>query len=163
MSPNFVAYRAGDLTMNSASIRPFAVAVLCFLPGLVLSGQTNHSLPTPRATTISPTVQANYGHLPLSFERNTGQTAPNVQWLARGPESTLFLSGNDATVEIHHIEMVKRDGVELPRAHSASLRMSLLHSQPAQSSMGELMQSGHANYFTGNDSSRWQKDVPLYG
>ncbi len=153
--------------MNSASVRQFAVALFCVLSGPLLSAQTNAPISTSASTvksaSLTPVVRANYAHLPLSFEKNTGQTAPNVQWLARGPESMLFLSGNDATVEIHHIDKVKRDGVELPQVHSTSLRMSLLHSQPAQSSIGEQMQSGHANYFTGKDSSRWQKDVPLYG
>ena len=153
--------------MNSARVPQFAVALACVLSGLSLSAQTNAPIPTPtsssRSGSLTPAVQANYGKLPLSFEQNTGQTAPQVQWLARGPESTLFLSGNDATVEIHHMETVKRDGVEMPQAHSASLRMSLLHSQPAQSSAGERLQSGHANYLTGNDRSRWQRNVPLYG
>ena len=104
-----------------------------------------------------------YSHLPLTFEPNHGQTSSNVQWLARGPESTLFLSGNDATVEVHHIEKVKRDGVEPRRCCARPGSSSLLDSQPAQSSAGEQPQPGKANYFTGKDSSRWQKNIPLYG
>jgi hypothetical protein len=33
-----------------------------------------------------PAEAVQYGKLPLSFEPNLGQTAKDVQWLARGPE-----------------------------------------------------------------------------
>ncbi len=148
----------------SAHVRPISLALSLLLSGLTVSAQTGErplsspmKSPAPAAST-----RANFGHLPLSFEQNMGQTAASVQWLARTPESTLFLSGNDATVELYHIDKVKRDGVELPQARTASLRMSLLNAQPAQASLGEQPQPGKANYFTGNDSSRWQKNVPLY-
>src|SRR5262245_32609163 len=41
-------------------------------------------------------VAAAYGQLPLCFEANQGQTAAQVSFLARGPQSSLFLttSGN---------------------------------------------------------------------
>ncbi|MGC2162987.1 MAG: hypothetical protein WA634_13815, partial [Silvibacterium sp.] len=140
------------------------LAALCFgLTTIAIHPQSaSHSKSQQANRSIPAAVMASYGKLPLSFEPNLGQSSSNVQWLARGPESTLFLSGNDATVQINHIEKVKGDGFELSRAHSASLRMSLLDSQPSQS-IGEQPQPGKANYFTGKDSSHWQKNVPLYG
>ena len=151
--------------MNPASVRRLALASSFLLSGFYSLAQApNPNLPAAaKSANLSPAVQANYGHLPLSFEQNRGQTASEVQWLARGPASTLFLSGNDATIQLNHMEKVKRDGVEIPRVHSASLRMSLLNSDPAQSSVGEDLQPGKANYFTGADSSHWQKNVSLYG
>jgi hypothetical protein len=112
---------------------------------------------------LSTAVQANFGHLPLGFEKNIGQTAPEVQWLARTPESTLYLSGTDATVQLNHIRKVKRNGVEVPVVRSASLRMSLVHGQPVQANTGEELQPGKVNYFNGNDSAHWQRNVPMYG
>jgi hypothetical protein len=123
----------------------------------------SQDLKSPEIATPSPLVQANFGHLPLAFESNIGQTAPNVQWLARTPESTLYLSGNNATIQITHIDKIKHDGVEVPRTRSASLRMTLHNSQPARISTGEDLQPGKVNYFTGNDGSQWHKNVPIYG
>ena len=119
--------------------------------------------PAARSAELSPAVVSNFGHLPLGFEKNAGQTAPEVQWLARTAESTLYLSGNDATVQINHLSKVSRGGVDVLQASSASLRMSLLNSQPARASTGEILLPGTVNYFTGADGSHWQKNVPLYG
>ena len=46
-----------------------------------------------------------YGKLPLSFEPNLGQTTGDVQWLARGADYTLFLSGHDAVLEMGHVSL----------------------------------------------------------
>ncbi|MGA7157710.1 MAG: Ig-like domain-containing protein [Acidobacteriaceae bacterium] len=150
--------------MNSSSVRRIAAVLSCLFAGAVLSAQTAQA-PNPsqlKSTAISPAIQANFGHLPLSFEQNLGQTSSKVQWLARGPESTLYLSGDDATVQINRQEKVKTHSIQQTISHTTSLRMSLLNAHPATSSAGEGLQLGKANYFTGRDSSRWQRNLPLY-
>ncbi len=132
-------------------------------PLIAHAGTSENTVPSAPKTSLAANVRANFGHLPLGFEKNTGQTAPEVQWLARTPESTLYLSGTDATVQLNHIDKVKRNGIEVPLSHRASLRMSLIHAQTGGSSAGEGLQPGKVNYFTGNDASQWQKDVPMYG
>jgi hypothetical protein len=49
-------------------------------------------------------------NIPLSFEPNRGQTSPQVQWLSRGPEFTLFLAGHDAVLEMNTITPGKESG-----------------------------------------------------
>jgi hypothetical protein len=108
-----------------------------------------------------------YGQLPLSFEPNRGQTSSNVQWLARGPEYTLFLTGNDAVLEMNKITPAKRDSADpkdlKPSISSSVMRMSLIGARTPEQAAGEDLQSGKANYFTGNDPAKWQHDVPMYG
>lgn len=151
--------------MNSASVRRSIVALCCLFPVLSLLGQTAQpQLPdSMKAQTLARKTQASFGHLPLSFEQNRGQTSSQVQWLAHGPESTLYLSGNDATIQLEHLEKMKVHGIEQTFSHYASLRMNLLNAQPARSSVGEGLQSGKANYFTGKDSSHWLSNLALYG
>jgi hypothetical protein len=43
-------------------------------------------------------VVGGYGHLPLSFEINQGQTDKRVNFLSRGSGYSLFLTGNEAVV-----------------------------------------------------------------
>jgi len=108
-----------------------------------------------------------YGQLPLSFEPNRGQTSSNVQWLARGPEYTLFLTGNDAVLEMNKITSAKPDSVDpkdlKPSISSSVVRMSLIGARTPEQTTGEDLQSGKANYFTGNDPAKWRHDVPMYG
>jgi len=142
--------------MNHANVSRVSILLVSLLAGATLAAPA--AMPERSAS-----VAANFGHLPLGFEQNLGQTAPDVQWLARTPESTLFLAGNDATVEINHIDKVKRDGVEIPRARSSALTMRLIDAQPAHASTGEDLQPGTVNYFTGTDSAHWHEGVRMYG
>src|SRR5580700_3569476 len=59
------------------------------------------AVPPPAQAASAPAIA--YGRLPLSFEPNRGQTSGQVQWLARGPEYTLFLSGHDAVLEMNRV------------------------------------------------------------
>jgi hypothetical protein len=115
----------------------------------------------------APRITASFGKLPLSFEPNLGQTAEQVQWLARGPQYTLFLAGHDAVLELNQIVPGKRftlDPAEMrPKVSSSAVRMNLLGAQAIPAAAGEDPQSGKSNYFTGNDPSKWQRNVPMYG
>jgi hypothetical protein len=117
--------------------------------------------PKPEAAGSARAV-ASYGKLPLSFEPNLGQTDKQVQWVARGPRYTLYLSGKDAVLQLNRVSAgADRDA---PRQLSSSaVRMKLVgaHGSPAQS--GEEPLPGKANYLTGNDSSQWQRNVPTFG
>jgi len=47
-----------------------------------------------------PRIEAAYGALPLTFEQNAGQTAPQVDFLSRGPGSAIFLTRGGAIVRL---------------------------------------------------------------
>jgi len=136
--------------------------------GLTAFGQTGRTT-VPSLAKAVPSRQAmiQYGQLPLSFEPNRGQTSSNVQWLARGPEYTLFLAGSDAVLQMNRIVPGKRGTADphdrMPGINSSAVRMSLLGAGTSPQTTGEDPQSGRANYFTGNDPAKWQHDVPMYG
>jgi hypothetical protein len=108
-----------------------------------------------------------YGQLPMSFEPNRGQTSGDVRWLARGPEYTLFLTGPDAVLQMNQIVPGKRASANpqdmMSSVSSSVVRMSLISAGTSQQMVGEDLQPGKANYFTGNDPAKWQHDVPMYG
>jgi hypothetical protein len=113
------------------------------------------------ALSARPARAAAYGQLPLGFEPNLGQTSPQVQWLARGPEYTLFLAGHDAILQLNAITPAARPGTR-PTIRASALRMSLLGAKVVKSAGGEEPLPGKANYFTGKDASRWQRNVPMF-
>jgi MYXO-CTERM domain-containing protein len=102
------------------------------------------------------------GPLPLGFEPNLGQTSKKVQWLARGPAFTLFLTGSDAVLEMSAVTPAKRPG-ESPTLSKSALRMSLLGANRVETAAGQEPLAGKANYFTGKNSSQWQRGVPMFG
>jgi len=105
-----------------------------------------------------------YGKLPLSFEANRGQTAPSAQFLAHGVGYSLFLTGNGAV-----FIMSRRDKQAINSALSRAttkttvLRMNLVGANSVSAAEGLDEQAGKANYFIGNDSAKWQVNIPTFG
>ncbi|MGB6690336.1 MAG: Ig-like domain repeat protein [Terracidiphilus sp.] len=153
---------------SAGSLRLFLALTIAFP---AIAGNAQHTEPAtqpagrPAAGPSKAAVQ--YGKLPLSFEPNLGQTAKEVQWLARGPEYTLFLAGHDAVLELNKTVPAKRGATRpeelTPSISSSVVRMNLLGARTAQQTTGEEPLPGKANYFTGNDASKWQLSVPMYG
>lgn len=123
------------------------------------------SVPPPRAMAAA---QSAYGHLPLSFEANQGQTDPQVKFLSRGQGYNLFLTSTEAVLALTSLDraMVKGSEVEDSRsskeARQAVLRMGLVGANPSPTTSGLDALPGKANYFIGNDPQHWRTDVPTY-
>lgn len=83
----------------------------------------------------------------LRFEPNLGQAESGVQYIARGPNYTMLLSGNQGRMLL---------------GKGASLRMELRNgAHGVAEGIGRL--SSVSNYYLGNDPKRWRQDVPHYG
>jgi hypothetical protein len=59
------------------------------------TGAENRAEPAVRVRAVE-----SYGKLPLSFEINRGQTDPQVKFLSRGSDYSLFLTGNEAVLAL---------------------------------------------------------------
>ena len=94
----------------------------------------------------APLLAADTG-LPVSFERNVGQTDSRVHYLARGSGFTLFLTASEA--------VLSSDGKK-------PLRMVLAGANPALAPRGLIQLPGTTNYFLGNDPACWRTGVPTY-
>jgi hypothetical protein len=149
--------------LNPRIVSRVLAAVPLFLLGAFAAAQNiSPAAPPPARPASAGKLAAAYGKLPLSFEPNRGQTAKEVEWLARGPEYTLFLAGHDAVLEMSAISAARKPG-ELPKVDASALRMNLLGANRVESASGEEPLPGKANYFTGKDASKWQRDLPTFG
>ncbi|HEY6272227.1 MAG TPA: choice-of-anchor D domain-containing protein [Terriglobales bacterium] len=112
-------------------------------------------------------VDSEYAKLPLAFERNRGQSDSQVLYLARGIGYTLFLTSDQAVLALksRQFSVVTRQlqGATDNRQQTTDvLRMKLAGADPHASVAGMDEISGRANYFIGNDPSRWKTDIPNY-
>ncbi len=114
-------------------------------------------------------AQSAYGHLPLSFEANLGQTALSVKFLSRGQGYNLFLTSTEAVLALTRLDRAtigKGSEVEDSRSSRETsqsvLRMGLVNANPAPTISGLDKLPGKANYFIGNDPYRWRTNVPTY-
>src|ERR1700680_103519 len=117
-------------------------------------------------------VMASYGKLPLSFERNQGQTDGQVKFLSPGSGYTLYLTAKQAVLALQKTQSkgenqnakIRNAGLateHLPRT-SAVLRMRLEGANPSPKVRGLEQLPGKSNYFIGNDPTKWRTGVPNY-
>ncbi|HWX91992.1 MAG TPA: SBBP repeat-containing protein [Terriglobales bacterium] len=109
---------------------------------------------TPRPSSM---VVPSFGHLPLTFEPNQGQTDPSVKFMARGSGYALFLTGDDAVLSLQD----PAPAGKLPGAASV-IHMKLAGAQTNPRLRGTDPLPGRSNYLIGNDSSRWQRNLPQF-
>ena len=144
-------------------------------------GPTHPAQTAPPAETRQQIAQA-YGRLPLSFEANRGQTDSSVKFLARGRGYALYLTADEAVLTLRQgrpeAEGAAKAGPQLhpPALHptdaasattpeetkQAVVRMKLLGSTPGSEAAGLEQLPGTANYFIGNDPSKWHTNIPTY-
>ncbi len=116
-----------------------------------------------------------YGKLPLAFEANQGQTAPEVRYLAHGQGYQLFLTNQEAVLTLRQPATAgtkSSKGVSPVAAHvhrksNAALKTSVLRmhfdgANPAAEIAGTKQLPGKTNYFIGNDPQKWHTDIPSY-
>jgi Beta-propeller repeat len=117
-----------------------------------------------------------YGRLPISFEKNVGQSAREVSYLSRGSGFELFLTSEEAVLALQN--PVPRDlsprhrfatlralhQARLARkvATTTALRMRFEGSNPKAQIAGLDVMPGRVNYFIGNDPKKWRTDVRTF-
>ncbi len=118
-------------------------------PALILLLASTFMLPAESATRQEEPAVPRSAHprLPLSFEPNQGQAGRTVQFLSRGPRSTLFLMDG---------------GRALLRFPNGSLRMNPVGAAPISRAVGIDPLSGTINYLFGGDRGKWPTNVATY-
>jgi len=137
---------------------------------------------------IQPKLVESYGKLPLSFEANQGQVRGPVQFLSRGRGYALFLTGDEAVLELEKSSVVSgqssaagntlssvasgrlaemsKDGQRTtdngPWTTDSVLRMKLIGANASAAVTGAEELPGKSNYFIGNDPKKWRTNVPNY-
>ena len=126
---------------------------LCFLSALLCSLQVTVSAVSACGSQF-PAASISRISLPLSFEANQGQTDSRVNFLSRGSEYTLFLTSEEAVLQLR-AHAKENDG--------AVLRMRLLGANQHADARGWDELAGKINYFIGRDPAKWHTNVPTYG
>ena len=137
----------------------FSVALSVALS--VLLHITTSSRVLAGGTSNSP-ILASYGNIPLSFEKNLGQTAAEVKFTARDDNATLFLTCSQAVLRIRAGDRPGAVSAQ-PRATDLVLRMTFSGPRTECLPVGEELQPGRSHYFQGSSKESWVSGVPTYG
>jgi hypothetical protein len=107
-----------------------------------------------KSRTMSPAKAIS---LPLFFEPNQGQTAPQVKFLARGAGYGLFLTADEAVLKLQHSAVSRQ-----PSVPSSVIRMRLDGANSSAHVSGAEPLPGKSNYFIGNDPAKWRHNIPQF-
>jgi hypothetical protein len=115
-----------------------------------------------------------YGHLPMSFEENQGQTAREVRYVAHGGRYELFLTPQEAVMALRpskHLDFSPQHRSAYLRAlreqrraaqKVTAIRMHFEGANPEALITGAEQLPTRVNYFTGSDPKNWHTDIPAY-
>jgi hypothetical protein len=131
----------------------------------VRPAMTSNTFPDSlKALPDSPKARPGSLSLPMFFEPNEGQTDARVKFMARGSGYGLFLTGDEAVLELQQAVPNPRTATALPAAKtSALIRMRLEGASASAKVSGVSPLPGKSNYFIGNDSSKWRQNIPQFG
>ncbi len=147
--------------------------------GAAVSATASPTAPVSGTATVTATgplsdPAALYAHLPLSFERNVGQTDGSVAYVAHGAGGTVFLTSTEAVLAL---AAPATDTVGLtatvpmggrvpehpgPPARMSVIRLSFPSAAAAPRIEGQDPLTGTANYFVGSDPTQWHTGIPTF-
>lgn len=131
---------------------------------------------SPADTKSQAKILDSYGKLPLSFEANQGQTDARVKFLSRAGGYTVFLTGDEAVLEVkasapnrqssalsHQPAAISHQASADKRPVKSSIvRMQLEGANSSAKVSGSEQLPGTSNYFIGKDPAQWRTNVPTY-
>jgi hypothetical protein len=122
------------------------------------------------ATGMMPGFASTWGHLPLSFEQNKGQTDGQVKFLSHGSGYGIFLTRDAAVLSLVAPKPERKTSARLGPVDAraarefdttaVSVRLAGANQAAEVRGIGQL--PGRANYFIGNDPSKWNSSVPVF-
>jgi hypothetical protein len=110
----------------------------------------------PFKEAVDPPLLTRYGHLPLLFEPNQGQSDPQVKFVARGMGYGLFLTADSAILALQHPAPNKQEGAR------SVVRMNLAGARGSAAPEGIDRLPGRSNYLIGNKPANWHRDIPQF-
>jgi hypothetical protein len=111
----------------------------------------------PARTAILETVRG----LPLRLEANQGQTDPQVDFIARGSRSTVFLTARGAVLMLRG-SITPMDEHAPGQSRAIAVRLQLVGASARPRVVGLERLPGRVNHVRGNDPARWHTNVPTY-
>jgi Abnormal spindle-like microcephaly-assoc'd, ASPM-SPD-2-Hydin/Beta-propeller repeat len=163
--------------MNSLATSRVSLLLLIGALGSFSSFAQQSSAPT----TLQPKVNSTYGHLPLTFQANKGQTDLRVQYMSQGDGYSVFLTSQGMVLSLRSSASTADSKASAAtgnasgtssalssssakvKATTHAVTFALMNSTAQTTAVGENQQPGKANYFIGSDPSKWQRNVPTYG
>jgi Beta-propeller repeat/Abnormal spindle-like microcephaly-assoc'd, ASPM-SPD-2-Hydin len=158
-SPNFELEGEAEMRLKTLVTALTAVVVGTLSASAQQTGAVQAFLPGPRTV-------GNYGHLPMTFEANQGQTSSAVKFLSRGHGYSAFLTTGGMVLNLRTTQPAPvaktATAPAASQAASTTLQFHLVGANANPAVVGEDLQPGRVNYFLGKNRANWHVNVPTY-
>ncbi|HEY2666660.1 MAG TPA: SBBP repeat-containing protein [Actinomycetota bacterium] len=135
-----VARRVGAALLAALFV---ASLIATSVPSIISS--TSATVPNAQAPTVAA-ARSKLAAMPVSFEQNLGQVDPQVRYLSRFGNATVFLTNTSAVFA----------------GPNGSLTMALSGANPNPAIAGTSELPGTVNYFIGNNPAGWHSNISTY-
>ena len=153
--------------------------------GYSLGNEEVERLRQPARAGAPPAGKLSVAKLPLSFEAHQGQALEKVKFLSHGQGYGLFLTSDEAVLELQTASVVRRPLSEArtgkfgagratdstvsggpatdngPRTTDV-VRLRLVNANENATVLGAHELPGKVNYFLGNDPAQWRSNLPTF-
>ena len=160
MKTQITSLRGLTSTRNLLLIFVIGVSVLGVGTFSISSEAKRNVVPPLKDNTHQPQVDKKFGAVPLSFEMNQGQTDKRVHFIARGRGYGLFLTTDEVVIALR--QSATATGEEEVNDTRDIVRMRLVNARKPSRIEGLDELAGKANYFIGNDRTKWRTNVPTF-
>ncbi|RKZ47086.1 MAG: hypothetical protein DRQ58_07430 [Gammaproteobacteria bacterium] len=131
--------------------------VACLSFALVAAGGVAFAVSKPAE------MQSQLATLEMPFIENQGQTDDSVKFYAKTFGGTVFVTENGELIYTLPKSEAKQRQVGLPEVTSGLvLKEHLLNARHGQTIQGENKTTTQVNVFSGNDPTKWQRQLPTY-
>jgi hypothetical protein len=117
------------------------------------------TLPSALATLAAQNAAQRLADFGWAFEPNVGQSAPQVRFLARARDATVFLTDDSVYFSWHQAQ---HDGQQRAKGEPSSVRLQFSGAKLRAMQSGETPLPGKTNYLLGSTPNQWHPDVPRY-
>src|SRR5262245_40238542 len=136
--------------MLNGRFRSVRSAIGLIAVGIIIA--TTAPMAARPAGKTGPSTMTAYGHLPVAFVENQGQTDTRVRYYAQGPRYAFSLTRDEVLLSF----------LDEPRSGGLTLGLRFPGSNARARLEGEERMPGDVNYFQGADSSAWRTSIPRY-
>ncbi|HKD40870.1 MAG TPA: SBBP repeat-containing protein [Myxococcaceae bacterium] len=141
-----------SLWIRSILVFAAPIALLIAIFSTRGAGSTSRAQSSTPSKTERQVQSTGFGMLPLAFEANRGQAPEEVSFVARTQGGSVSLTRAGAVFALRRGDRGSR---------SAAFQMKLRDASRI-TAIGVDELSGKANYFIGNEPSRWQTGISMY-
>lgn len=110
-------------------------------------------------STASQPAFASFSSAPLCFEADAGQSGGSAQFIARGTQCSVLLAPDAAEIIVGK---ASNQAIPVRQKSTRTVRLQLVGANPAAKIFGRDRMTATANYFIGNDPTKWRTGVPLF-